>query len=56
MPGSVTSISFLRRVAQFGAGRWAFTLSPDIARLISPQQMYQVTLRPVGTIVVQYVG
>ena len=56
MPGSITQISFLSHPTRFGGGRLAFTLGPNVARLISQQQMYQVTLRPVGTIVVQYVG
>jgi len=45
---------FLRRAAQHSVGRLIFTIPPEVSRFISRDQIYEVSLRPVGTMMVQY--
>ena len=48
------SFVFLRKSIRFSPdGRRAFTVPKEVARFLHPDQVYEVSLAPVGTIVVR---
>ena len=48
------ALTFVRRPVKItGDGRMAFTVPPEVSRLLHRDQHYQVTVRPVGTLVVR---
>ena len=42
---------FVKKIAHAGK-RVSFTVPPEVAELLHPEQKYEVILRPVGTLVV----
>lgn len=47
-------LQFCRQPSMFGSRsgqkRLIFTVPPEVARLINPNQVFQITLRPMGSV------
>jgi len=46
-----STLSFIRKVSRASQGRLSISLPPEVATLITTEQKYEVTLRPVGSLV-----